>query len=81
MKLIYLDAGSGARHPVGEDMIRAVSSQIQVPLIVGGGITNPEMAVTACRAGADLVVVGNAIEKDKKLIGAISDAIHKSSRA
>ena len=81
MKLIYLDAGSGALHPVREEMIAAVSSHTQVPLIVGGGITNPDKAVAACRAGADLVVVGNAIEKDKKLIGAISDAIHKSSRA
>ena len=81
MKLIYLDAGSGALHPVREEMIAAVSSHTQVPLIVGGGITNPDKAVAACRAGADLVVVGNAIEKDKKLIGAISDAIHNSSRA
>ena len=81
MKLIYLDAGSGALHPVREEMIAAVSSHTQVPLFVGGGITDPDKAVAACRAGADLVVVGNAIEKDKKLIGAISDAIHKSSRA
>jgi len=79
MKLIYLDAGSGALIPVNEEMIAAVASQIEVPLIVGGGITSPERATAACRAGADVIVVGNAIEKDRSLIGAISDAVHRSS--
>jgi putative glycerol-1-phosphate prenyltransferase len=78
MKLIYLDAGSGARTPVSEEMIAAVTAQIQVPLIVGGGITNPEKAIAASRAGADVVVVGNAIEKDRLLISSISEAIHKT---
>ena len=80
MKLIYLDAGSGARHAVSEEMIQAVSSHIQVPLIVGGGITDPEKAAAACRAGADLVVVGNAIEKDPALISSISEAVHRHNR-
>ncbi|MFM7645190.1 MAG: geranylgeranylglyceryl/heptaprenylglyceryl phosphate synthase [Sphingomonadales bacterium] len=79
MKLIYLDAGSGARTPVSEEMIAAVAAHIQVPLIVGGGITDPSKAMAACRAGADVVVVGNAIEKDRTLISAISEAIHKTS--
>jgi phosphoglycerol geranylgeranyltransferase len=78
MKLIYLDAGSGARTPVSEEMIAAVTAQIQVPLIVGGGITDPEKAIAASRAGADVVVVGNAIEKDRLLISSISEAIHKT---
>lgn len=80
MKLIYLDAGSGARTPVSEEMIEAVATQIAVPLIVGGGITDAVKAAAACRAGADLVVVGNAIEKDRSLIRAISDAVHGSAR-
>jgi putative glycerol-1-phosphate prenyltransferase len=79
MKLIYLDAGSGARTPVREEMIEAVAAQIEVPLIVGGGITDPAKAAAACRAGADVVVVGNAIEKDRSLIGAISEAVHSTS--
>jgi putative glycerol-1-phosphate prenyltransferase len=76
MKLIYLDAGSGARTPVTEEMVASVSAQIEVPLIVGGGITSAEKAAAICQAGADVVVVGNAIEKDRSLIQAISEAVH-----
>jgi putative glycerol-1-phosphate prenyltransferase len=78
LKLIYLDAGSGAAHPVTETMIHSVKEKIAVPLIVGGGIKTAEQALKACRAGADLIVTGNAIEKDPKLINYISDAIHSS---
>ena len=66
--LIYMDAGSGAQKPVREDMIRKVSSNISIPLIVGGGITTTEKVHANCKAGADVIVVGNAIEKDKSLI-------------
>ncbi len=78
MKLIYMDAGSGARKPVPEEMIHAVSSHTSVPLIVGGGITTPEKAYLNCRAGADIIVIGNAIEKDPSLIKDMSQAIHGS---
>jgi putative glycerol-1-phosphate prenyltransferase len=78
LKLIYLDAGSGAAHPVPETMIHSVKEKIEVPLIVGGGIKTAEQALQACRAGADLIVTGNAIEKDPKLINYISDAVHSS---
>lgn len=80
-KLIYLDAGSGAIHPVRASMIQAVSEQIQIPLIVGGGITTPQKAIENCRSGADLIVVGNAIEKDSDLIRSISEAIHSTARS
>ena len=80
MKLIYLDAGSGARAPVSEEMIAAVAAQIEVPLIVGGGITDADKAVAACRSGTDVVVVGNAIEKDRRLVRSISEAVHQCSR-
>ena len=63
MKLIYMDAGSGARRAVSENMIEKVAGIIEVPLVVGGGITDPEKAYRDCKAGADLIVVGNAIEK------------------
>lgn len=76
MKLIYMDAGSGARKAIPENMIEKVSSCIEVPLIVGGGITDPEKAYNNCKAGADVIVVGNAIEKDPGLIKEISSAIH-----
>ncbi|MFM7510784.1 MAG: geranylgeranylglyceryl/heptaprenylglyceryl phosphate synthase [Bacteroidota bacterium] len=79
MKLIYMDAGSGAQKPIPTAMIQAVASQIAVPLIVGGGITTPEKAAENCRAGANLVVVGNAIEKDPVLITEIGAAIKGSS--
>lgn len=65
---IYLDAGSGARRPISEEMIARVSANIAVPLIVGGGMRSPEQVYTACAAGANTVVVGNAIEKDPGLI-------------
>jgi putative glycerol-1-phosphate prenyltransferase len=76
LKLIYMDAGSGARKPIHEDMIAAVSRQVDIPLIIGGGITDPEKAYLNCKAGADLIVVGNAIEKDPSLIREMSAAIH-----
>jgi len=78
MKLIYMDAGSGAKRPISESMIEKVSSCIQIPLIIGGGITNPEKAYLNCKAGADVIVVGNAIEKDPQLISEISSAVHSA---
>lgn len=76
MKLIYMDAGSGAKRPIHESMIGAVAAQVSVPIVVGGGITDPEKAYRNCVAGADVIVVGNAIEKDPSLIREISDAVH-----
>lgn len=64
MKLIYLDAGSGAGRPVPASTIRSVKKNISVPLIVGGGIRCTASAAAAWQAGADVVVVGNALEKD-----------------
>lgn len=76
MKLIYMDAGSGAKNPITETMIDAVSKNVDVPLIVGGGITDAEKAYLNCKAGADVIVIGNAIEKDASLIEEVSRAIH-----
>jgi putative glycerol-1-phosphate prenyltransferase len=76
MQLIYMDAGSGAKRPITEVMIEKVARNIEAPLIVGGGITNPEKAYLNCKAGADIIVVGNAIEKDASLIKEMSDAVH-----
>src|SRR5690606_15839987 len=76
MKLIYMDAGSGAERPITEAMIAGVANAIEIPLVVGGGITDPEKAYLNCKAGADVIVVGNAIEKDLSLIKDISAAVH-----
>ena len=76
LKLIYLEAGSGADIPVSEEMISRVSSKLDIPLIVGGGIRTPEKAMANVKAGADLVVIGNAIETDPQLIMDFSAAIH-----
>ncbi|MEO6456485.1 MAG: geranylgeranylglyceryl/heptaprenylglyceryl phosphate synthase [Ginsengibacter sp.] len=76
MKLIFMDAGSGAKTPVTESMIYQVAKSISVPLIIGGGITEPEKAYINCKAGADLIVVGNAIEKDENLIMEMASAVH-----
>src|SRR5687767_1459943 len=76
MKLIYMDSGSGAKRPITESMIKSVADHIEAPLVIGGGITDPEKAYLNCKAGADVIVVGNAIEKDASLIKEMSDAIH-----
>lgn len=75
-----MDAGSGAKVPITTDMISAVSMAVDIPLIVGGGISTPEKAAANVAAGADVVVVGNAIEKDPQLITDISAAIHAHSK-
>ncbi|GGG95161.1 geranylgeranylglyceryl phosphate synthase [Polaribacter pacificus] len=61
-KLIYLEAGSGAKKPVSTTIIKEVKKQISVPLIVGGGIRNKQQLEQAYIAGADLVVIGTAFE-------------------
>jgi phosphoglycerol geranylgeranyltransferase len=76
MKLIYMDAGSGAKRPITESMIAMVAANIEAPLIVGGGITDPEKAYLNCKAGADVIVIGNAIEKDPALIKEMANAVH-----
>ncbi len=78
MKLIYMDAGSGANYPISGKMIGSVASHIDCPLVIGGGIRTTAQAIEACEAGADIVVVGNAIEKEASLIEELSQAIHSS---
>jgi len=75
-KLIYMDAGSGARKAISEEMIALVAANIEIPLVVGGGIRDAEKAYLNCKAGADLIVIGNAIEKDPSLIKEMAAAIH-----
>ena len=75
-KLAYLEAGSGASQHVPVEMIKAVKGVIDIPIIVGGGIHSPETAKKILNAGADIIVVGNAIEKDHDLVFDFSACIH-----
>lgn len=70
-KLIYLEAGSGAKIPVNSNIIKAVSNKINIPLIVGGGIRNQEQLDLAYKNGADLVVIGTAFEENSKILNTI----------
>lgn len=77
-KTIYLEGGSGADHSVPEQMIKAVSSVVEQPVIVGGGIRTPEVAAKKVMAGARFIVTGNILEErsDAQFIRAFVDAIH-----
>lgn len=79
LKLIYLEAGSGALFPVPLSMISDVHNAVSLPICVGGGIKTPEAARNACNNGADIIVVGNAFEKNSALISEMSDAIRTVS--
>ncbi|MBE50707.1 MAG: geranylgeranylglyceryl/heptaprenylglyceryl phosphate synthase [Flavobacteriales bacterium] len=68
LKMIYMDAGSGARKTISNEMIKSVSKNIEIPLIVGGGITSAEEVQEKFAAGADIIVMGNEIEKEPVLI-------------
>ncbi len=63
MDLVYLEAGSGASEPVPVEMVAAVKSEIEIPLIVGGGIRDPHTARRLIEAGADIIVTGTLIER------------------
>lgn len=77
MKLVYLEAGSGAPEAVPPEIIKAVRKEIDIPLIVGGGIRTPEAAGTAAEAGADVVVTGTIVEQAENLeiLGDIIEAV------
>ncbi len=75
MKLIYLEAGSGALQPVSTEIVKRTSYELDLPLIVGGGLRTPAVASAALSAGADLIVVGNILEKDPALITALTKMV------
>lgn len=77
LRLMFLDGGSGARYPVPPAMIQAVRGVVEVPLLVGGGINTVEKARDALAAGADVIVVGNQIEKEPAFLTALSKAIQE----
>ena len=77
LKQLFLDAGSGALHCVPTEMIESVSQAVEIPVIVGGGISDAGQAQKIVQAGADMIVVGNAVEKDPTLITDISKVLGK----
>ena len=77
LKMIFMDGGSGALNPISTKMIRSVSKTIDVPLVIGGGINSGKKAIENCKAGADIIVVGNAIEKNERLINEIATSVQE----
>jgi len=75
MRLVYLEAGSGAYEHVPKEMISKVKNNIEIPLIVGGGIKSEEQAIECLEAGADIIVTGNIIEKDLEKATKIIEAV------
>ena len=62
-RLFYLEAGSGVERPISPEMVAAVSSSIEIPLVVGGGIRSPRVAGKIVKAGARIVVTGTLVER------------------
>jgi phosphoglycerol geranylgeranyltransferase len=81
MSMVYLEAGSGAKESVPDDMIRAVRKTVTVPLIVGGGIRTPEEAAAKVQAGAGFIVTGNVLENgaDSLFVKTLANAVHSQA--
>lgn len=81
LQVVYIDAGSGAEREISPRMIAAVRKTISIPLIVGGGINSARKAIAALEAGADMIVVGNALEKDPDLLTEVAEKIYAWNKA
>lgn len=75
MRYIYLEAGSGAKAPVPQEMIKLVKGHLSVPLVVGGGIRDGGAARTAVEAGADIIVTGNLVEETARVREMINEIV------
>ena len=75
LQCIYLDAGSGAMEPVPARMIKQVRKSIEGPLIVGGGLNSAYKVKNALDAGADIVVIGNGLQKNPDWLAEVSEVI------
>lgn len=76
MKFFYLEAGSGADFPVSNEIISAVKKNLSIPLIVGGGIRDKRTAREKAKAGADVIITGTTLEKEKNLKKTLTEMIH-----
>jgi len=81
MKMLYLDAGSGADFPVPDDMIQSIKKYCSLPMIVGGGIRTPEVAQEKVKAGASFIVTGtvNVGNSHHSLVREFAEAVHSVS--
>lgn len=77
LRAIYMDAGSGAEREISVRMIATVKKSISIPLIIGGGINTKQKALSALEAGADMIVIGNALEKHPDLLIEISEKVYE----
>ena len=75
MQFFYLEAGSGAPNPVSNEMISTVKQNIDIPLIVGGGIRDADTAYEKAEAGADIIITGTTLEMEKNLRKTLTDII------
>jgi phosphoglycerol geranylgeranyltransferase len=81
MKLFYIEGGSGVETPVPYEMIRSVSDNIDIPLVVGGGIRSPETAGKVVLAGADIIVTGTMVEQEDDIETSVSAMVREMKRA
>lgn len=81
MEICYLEGGSGVDDPIPSKMISAIRDVIDIPIIVGGGISNPERAADAVRSGADIVVTGTMVERSDDISESISKMISSMEEA
>ena len=81
MKFVFLEAGSGAENSVPDTIIREVKDFISIPIIVGGGVKDPDVAYRKVKNGASFVVIGNSLEEDDSIIEEFADAIHVSEKS
>jgi phosphoglycerol geranylgeranyltransferase len=81
MKFVFLEAGSGAENPVPDLVVREIRDFISIPIIVGGGVREPDAAYRKVKCGASFVVIGNALEKDDSAIREFADAIHTKEKS
>ncbi len=80
MKLIFMDAGSGAQRTVPEEMIQFVKQSVDVPVIIGGGIKTEEKLESILMAGADIAVIGNKFETNPDMITGFADKIKEINK-
>ena len=68
MKMVYMDGGSGAKQSISKKMVKKVAEQIDIPLLIGGGIKDTKTAHKLLSAGADILVIGTSVEKEPELL-------------
>jgi phosphoglycerol geranylgeranyltransferase len=73
MRLFYMEGGSGVMDPIPDEMIKEVSSTIDIPLVVGGGISSPGRAEAAVKAGADIIVTGTLVEREGDIRSSVNE--------